>query len=94
MRKKQTVKKTEAKPPWSEAPAPASKFPAVTQAASMAGKAIARLEDAARKVNASETERRGFQAVSSPSGFQLLVKHGRTVIEVQDDAFSIRQLDD
>ena len=78
----------------SAAPAAARQVQAVTQAASLAAKALARLEDAAAKVHASETTRRGFQAVSSPSGFQALIRHRKTVVEIQNDSFAIRQLDD
>jgi hypothetical protein len=92
MRKKQASEASIMKK--SAAPAAAKQVPAVTQAASLAAKALARLEDAASKVHASETARRGFQAVSSPSGFQALIRHGKTVVEIQNDSFAIRQLDD
>jgi hypothetical protein len=60
----------------------------------LAGRALARLEAEAAKVHASETTRRGFQAVSSPSGFQALIRHGKTIVEIQNDSFAVRQLDD
>lgn len=75
-------------------PAPTPKFPGVANAASLAARALARLEDAASKVHAAETTRRGFQAVSSPSGFQALIRHGKTIVEIQNDSFAVRQLDE
>jgi hypothetical protein len=89
MPKKSTMKKIEAPPP-----ATAKSVPSVTHAASLAARALARLEDAATKVHATETARRGFQAVSSPSGFQALIRHGGTTIEIQGDSFAIRQDDE
>jgi hypothetical protein len=67
---------------------------AVTREAELAAKALARLEDAAAEIHAAETTRRGFQAVSSPNGFQALIRHGKTIVEIQNDSFAVRQLDD
>jgi hypothetical protein len=66
---------------------------AVTQAAGLAARAIARLEANAAEVHAEATNRRGFQAVSSKDGFSAIVRHGKTVIEIQGDEFAIRQTD-
>ena len=70
-----------------------STVPAVTQAAGLAAKAIARLESNAAAIHAEATERRGFQAVSSKDGFSALIRHGKTVIEISGDDFAVRQTD-
>ena len=67
--------------------------PAVTQAAGLAGRAIARLEAAAEAVHAQANGGRGFQAVSSKDGFSAVIKHGKTMIEISDDQFAVRQID-
>jgi hypothetical protein len=70
-----------------------STVPAVTNAAGLAARAIARLESAAAEVHAEATNRRGFQAVSSKDGFSAVIRHGKVLIEVQGDEFAIRQVD-
>lgn len=67
--------------------------PAVTQAAGLAGRAIARLEAAAEAVHAQANGGRGFQAVSSKDGFAATIRHGKTLIEIQNDSFAVRQVD-
>jgi hypothetical protein len=66
--------------------------PAVTAALGLAARAVARLEANAAAVHAGATEKRGFQAVSSSDGFTALIRHGKTVIESNDD-FVVRQID-
>jgi hypothetical protein len=56
-------------------------------------RALARLEAAAEAVHAAATSVRGFQAVSSKDGFSAVIKHGRTLIEIQGEDFAIRQTD-
>jgi hypothetical protein len=56
-------------------------------------KAIARLEAAAEAVHSQANGGRGFQAVSSKDGFNAVIKHGRTLIEIQGDSFAVRQTD-
>ncbi len=68
-------------------------IPAVTKAAGLAARSIARLEANAAAVHAEATERRGFQAVSSKDGFSALIRHGKTVIEISGDDFAVRQTD-
>ena len=70
-----------------------STVPAVTQAAGLAARAIARLEANAAVIHAEATEKRGFQAVSSRDGFSALIRHGKTLIEIQGDDFAVRQTD-
>lgn len=67
--------------------------PAVSRAAGLAARAIARLEDAAEAVHAQANGGRGFQAVSSKEGFAATIKHGKTLIEIQGDSFAVRQTD-
>jgi hypothetical protein len=70
--------------------------PAVTREATLAGRALARLEAAAAAVHESETERREreLQLVSTQAGgFSALIKHGKTVVEIQGDSFAVRQMD-
>jgi hypothetical protein len=70
-----------------------STIPAISQAAGLAARAIARPEANAAEVHAEATNRRGFQAVSSKDGFSALIRHGKTVIEIQGDDFAVRQTD-
>ena len=65
----------------------------IRKAATMAGRAMARLEANAAEVHADATNRRGFQAVSSKDGFSALIRHGKTVIEISGDDFAVRQTD-
>jgi hypothetical protein len=65
----------------------------IRKAATMAGRAIARLEANAAEVHAEATNKRGFQAVSSKDGFSALIRHGRTLFEIQGDDFAVRQTD-
>ena len=67
--------------------------PAITQAASLAARAVARLEANAAVIHAEATEKRGFQAVSTKDGFSALIRSGKTTIEIQDDSFVVRQSD-
>jgi hypothetical protein len=67
--------------------------PAVSHAAGLAGRAIARLEAAAEAVHTQANGGRGFQAVSSKEGFNAVIKHGKTLIEIQGDSFAVRQTD-
>jgi hypothetical protein len=68
-------------------------IPAVTQAAGLAARAVARLEANAAAIHETATEKRGFQAVSSKEGFSALIRHGKTVIEISGDDFAVRQTD-
>jgi len=66
---------------------------AVTRAAGLAARAIARLEEAAEAVHESANGNRGFQAVSSKEGFAATIRHGRTLIQIEGDSFAVRQID-
>jgi hypothetical protein len=68
-------------------------IPAVTQAAGLAARAVARLEANAAAIHDAATEKRSFQAVSSREGFSALIRHGKTVIEISGDDFAVRQTD-
>lgn len=68
--------------------------PAISKAAGLAGRAIARLEAAAASVHQSETARRdrSLQLLSSKEhGFQAVIRHGSTTIEIQGNDFAVRQ---
>lgn len=52
-------------------------IPAITKAAGLAARAVARLETSAAAVHAEATEKRGFQAVSSKDGFSALIGTAR-----------------
>ena len=67
--------------------------PAVTQAAGLAGRAIARLEAEAKAVHSLsvENEKRLQLLSSKEHGFQAVIKHGSTVIEIQGDSFAVTQ---
>ena len=67
--------------------------PAVTQAAGLAARAVASLVANAAAIHAEANEKCGFQAVSSRDGFSALIRHGKTVIEIQGDDFAVRQTD-
>jgi hypothetical protein len=72
----------------------AKSVPAVTREASLAGRALARLEVAAAEVHAASTRERELQLVSTQAGgFSALIKHGKTVVEIQGDSFAVRQMD-
>jgi hypothetical protein len=65
----------------------------VRKAASLAARSIARMEAAAQAVHAEANGGRGFQAVSSKDGFSAIIKHGKTLIEINGDDFTVRQTD-
>jgi hypothetical protein len=68
--------------------------PEVTQRPSMTARALARLEAAAQAVHETETAKRELQLVSTQAGgFSALIKHGKTVVEIQGDSFAVRQMD-
>jgi hypothetical protein len=71
-------------------------LPAITMAAGLAARSIARLEAAAKEVHAVETAKRDreLQLVStSQSGFSALIRHGKTIVEISGNDFSVRQID-
>jgi hypothetical protein len=54
------------------------------------------MEATAMEVHASETAKREreLQLLSTQAGgFSVLIKHGKTVVEIQGDSFAIRQMD-
>lgn len=63
---------------------------AITAAAGLAARSLARLEQAAAVVHASESDRR-LQMVSAKDGFRAVIKHGRTLIEIDGDSFAVTQ---
>lgn len=70
--------------------------PAVSHAAGLAGRALARLQAEANAVHSAETERRerGLQLVSTKDqGFNAVIRHGRTIVEISGDDFAVRQID-
>jgi hypothetical protein len=73
----------------------AKKFnvPALKQAASLAGRAIARMEAAAEEVLAQGTKRQSLQLVASGEQFTALIRHGRTTIQIEGDSFAVTQND-
>ena len=77
-------------------PANSSKsVPAITAAAGLAGRALARLEAEATAIHASETERRerGLQLVSTKDTFSAVIRHGHTLVEISGSDFAVRQMD-
>lgn len=64
---------------------------AVTTAAGLAGRAMARLEKTASAIHASETDRRerGLQLVSTKTGLSALIKHGKVTIQIEGDDFAV-----
>jgi hypothetical protein len=67
---------------------------AVAPTATLAGRAMARLEAAARTVHASETEKRDreLQLVSTADhGFSAVIRHGKTIVEISGNDFAVRQ---
>jgi hypothetical protein len=63
-------------------------LPAITAAAGLAGKAIARLETEARAVHSAESARR-LQLVSAGGTFSALIKHGKTTIQIEGNDFAV-----
>lgn len=68
-------------------------LPAVSKSFTLAARSIARMEAAAAAVHAEANGERGFQAVSSKEGFSAVIRHGRTLIEIQGDDFAVKQTD-
>jgi hypothetical protein len=64
---------------------------AVTQAAGLAARSLAKLEAEAQKVHAMETDRRerGLQLVSTKGEFSTLIRHGKTTIQIEGDDFAV-----
>jgi hypothetical protein len=64
---------------------------AVTQAAGLAARAIARLEATAAEVHEAESTRRerGLKVVSTKGGFSALITHGQTTIQIEGDDFAL-----
>ena len=74
----------------------AKSVPAVTASATLAGRALARLEATAAAVHESEAARREreLQLVSTQAGgFSALIKHGKTIVEISGNDFAVRQMD-
>lgn len=71
-----------------------AKHLAVTAAAGLAARSLARLEAKAEEVLANETAaRRSLQMVSSGEQFTALIRHGKTTIQIEGDAFAVTQND-
>jgi len=73
-------------------------IPAVAKLPQMTERALVRLQAAALAIHnvADSVEKgdiRGFQAVSSNEGFAATIRHGKTLIEIQNDSFAVRQVD-
>ena len=65
-----------------------SKLPAVTQAASLAARAISRMEkDAAATLAASENK--SLQLLAAGGKFSALIKHGITTIQIEGNDFAV-----
>jgi hypothetical protein len=64
---------------------------AVTQAAGLAARSLARLENEAQRVHAGEAERRerGLQLVSTKTGLSALIRHGKVTIQIEGDDFAV-----
>jgi hypothetical protein len=64
---------------------------AITEAAGLAARSIARLEKTAAAVHAAESERRerALQLVSTKGGFSALIRHGKTTIQIEGDDFAV-----
>jgi hypothetical protein len=63
----------------------------ITKAASLAGRAIARLEAEAETIHAAETDRRerGLKLVSTKDGLSALIRHGKVTIQIEGDDFAV-----
>ena len=69
--------------------------PALTQAAGMAARTIARMEAAAESVLAADTaKRRSLQMVSSGDRLTALIRHGKTTIQIEGDSFAVTHDED
>ena len=67
--------------------------PAITQAAGLAGRAIARLEAEAKAIHllSVENEKRLQLLSSKEHGFSAIIRHGKTTVEIQGNDFAVRQ---
>jgi hypothetical protein len=65
----------------------------ITTSASLAARSLARLEAAAQEVHAAESARRerALQLVWTKDGFSAVIKHGRTLIQIEGDDFAVRR---
>ena len=68
---------------------------AITQHASLAAKALSRLETAAREVHESETAKRdrNLQLISTKDQFSAIIRHGKTIVEISGSDFAVTQMD-
>jgi hypothetical protein len=66
----------------------------ITKAASLAGRAIARLEAEAQAVHTAETERRrSLHLVSTRDQVSALIRVGKLTIQVEGDDFAVTKSD-
>jgi hypothetical protein len=67
----------------------------ITKVASLASKALARLEKVAAEVHESETTRRdrSLQMVSTRDGFSAVIRHGKTMIEIAGDDLAVTRVE-
>jgi hypothetical protein len=65
--------------------------PSVTRAVGLAGRAIARLEDAAAKAmrDAESKDARSLRLVSQPGALHALIKSGKVTIQIEGDSFAV-----
>jgi hypothetical protein len=70
---------------------------AVAHTSILGERAITRLENAAKAVHESETNSRKdreLQLVSTAvGGFNAIIRHGKTIVEISGNDFAVRQMD-
>jgi len=65
----------------------------ITKAAGMAAKNLERMEACAKLVLDEETKRRSLQLVSTGEQFTALIRHGKTTLQFEGDAFAVTHND-
>lgn len=65
----------------------------ITKAAGLAAKTIERMERHAELIRAEEIKPRSLQLVSSGEHFSALIRHGKTTLQFEGDAFAVTHND-
>jgi hypothetical protein len=69
---------------------PKNKHLAVTEAAGLAGRALAALEkEGSRIAGELNGQERRLQVVSTKGAFSALIKHGNTTLQFEGDSFAV-----
>lgn len=62
---------------------------AVTEAAGLAGRALAALNAQGAKISEDLNDHNSLQLVKSPGNFSALIKHGNTTVQIEGCSFAV-----